>query len=85
MLEHATNVVRRMFEHRIRQHIEINDMHFGFMKGKGMIDAVFVVKKMQEKFRVKSKKLYFGFADLEKAFDRVLREVIRWAMYKLGG
>ena len=39
---------------------------------------------MQEKFRVKGKKLYFGFVDLEKAFDRVPREVIRWAMRKLG-
>jgi len=39
---------------------------------------------MQEKFRAKGKKLYFGFVDLEKAFDRVLREVIRWAMCKLG-
>jgi len=32
----------------------------------------------------KVKKLYFGFVDLEKAFDRVPREVIRWAMRKLG-
>jgi len=38
---------------------------------------------MQEKFRAKGKKLYFGFVDLEKAFDRVPREVIRWAMHKL--
>ena len=37
-----------------------------------------------EKFRAKGKKLYFGFVDLGKAFDRVLREVIRWAMHKLG-
>jgi len=27
---------------------------------------------------------YFGFVDLEKAFDRVPREVISWAMSKLG-
>jgi len=39
---------------------------------------------MQEKFRAKGKKLYFAFVDLEKAFDRVPREVIRWAMCKLG-
>jgi len=30
----------------------------------------------QENFRVKGKKLYLGFVDLEKALDRVLREVI---------
>jgi len=29
-------------------------------------------------------KLYFGAVDLEKAFDRVPREVISWAMRKLG-
>jgi len=39
---------------------------------------------MQEKFRAEGKKLYFGFVDSEKAFDRVLREVTRWAMHKLG-
>ena len=44
----------------------------------------FFVRQMQENFRVKGKKLYFGFVDLEKAFDRVLRKVIRWAMRKLG-
>jgi len=39
---------------------------------------------MQEKFRAKGKKLYFGFVDFEKIFDRVLRDVIRWAMRRLG-
>ena len=39
---------------------------------------------MQENFRIKGKKLYFGLVDLEKAFDRVSREVISWAICKLG-
>jgi len=39
---------------------------------------------MQEKFRAKGNKLYFGFVDLEKAFDRVLRQLIRYAVCKLG-
>jgi len=51
-------------------------MQFGFMKGKGTIDAIFTVKQMQENFRVKGKKLYFGFVDFEKGFDRVPTEVI---------
>ena len=44
----------------------------------------FMARQMQENFRVKGKKLYFGFVDLEKAFDWVPREVISWAMRKLG-
>jgi len=78
------NVVERIFEYRIRQQIETDDMQFGFMKCKGTTDASFMARQMQENFRVKGKKLYFGFVDLEKAFDRVPREVISWAMRKLG-
>ena len=84
LLEHAMKVVERISENRIRQQIEVDDMQFGFTKGKGTTDAIFAVRQMQENFRVKGKKLYFGFVDLEKAFDRVPREVIRWAMRKLG-
>jgi len=83
LLEHAMKVVERIFEDRIRQQIDIDDMQFGFMKGKGTTDAIFIVTQMQKKFRAKGKKLYFGFVDLEKASDRVPREVIRWAMCKL--
>ena len=46
-------------------------MQFGFMKGKGTTDTIFMARQMQENFRVKGKKLHFGFADFEKAFDRV--------------
>jgi len=74
LLEHDMKVV---IEHRIRQQIDIDDMQFGFVKGKGTTNAIFILRQMQEKFRAKGNKLYFGFVDLEKAFDRVLREVIR--------
>ena len=87
LLEHAMKVVERIFEHRIRQQIEIDDMQFGFMKGKGTSDAIFMARQIQENFRVKGNKLYqlyFGFVDLEKAFDRVPGEVISWPMHKLG-
>jgi len=48
-------------------------MQFGFMKGKVTTNAIFVVRQMQENFRVKGKKLYFGFVDWKKLFVR-LRE-----------
>jgi len=39
---------------------------------------LFMARQMQNNFRVKGKKLYFGSVDLEKAFDSVPREVISW-------
>ena len=67
MLEQAMKVVERITEHRIWQQIEIDDMQFGFMKSKETTDAILMAGQMQENFRVKGKKLYFGCVDLEKA------------------
>jgi len=33
LFKHAMKVVEGIFEHRIRQQIDIDDMQFGFMKG----------------------------------------------------
>jgi len=53
-------------------------MQFGLIKGNGTTDAIYIVRQMQDHFRVKGKKLHYGFVDLnwiglEKAFDRVQR------------
>jgi len=40
LLEHEMKVVERIFEHRIRQQIEVDDMQFGFIKGKGITDDI---------------------------------------------
>ena len=56
-------------------------MQFGFMPGEGTIDAVFILRRIQE-YLPKQKKLYMCFVDLEKAFDRVPRKVVEWAMRK---
>ena len=46
------------------------------MRGRGTVDAVFVLRRLTEEFGVK--KVVFIFVDLEKAFDRLLREIIRF-------
>ena len=84
LLEHGMKIMERVPEKRLRKQINIDNMQCGFMPGKGTVDGIFVVRQMAEKHKEKAVKLYYAFVDLEKAFDRVPREVVRWALRKLG-
>ena len=57
-------------------------MQFEFMPGKGTVNAIFIVRRMQEEYQTKDKKLCMCFVDMEKAFDRLSRKVMEWAMRK---
>ena len=72
-------MLERVLEKWIRCQVSIDNMQFGFMPGKGTTDAIFIMRQVQEKLQAK-KKLYYAFVDLEKAYDRVTREVVRWAL-----
>ena len=58
LLEHAMKIVERVLERRIRTLVNLNEMQFGFMPGKGTVDAIFIVKRMQEEYQKNDKKLY---------------------------
>ena len=64
-------IVERVLEKWIRALVNLNEMQFGFMPGKGTTDALFILRRMQEEYREKGEKLYMCFVDSEKAFDRV--------------
>ena len=57
-------------------------MQFGFMPERGTIDAVFILRRMQEEYHAKGKTLYMCIVDLEKGLDRVPRKVLEWALRK---
>ena len=84
LLEHAMKIVERVLERRIQTLVNLNEMQFGFMPGNGTVDAIFIVRRMQEEYQKKGKKLYMCFVDMEKAVDRVPRKVMEWAMRKKG-
>ena len=84
LLEHAMKIVERVLKRRIRTLVNLNEMQFGFMPGKGTVDAIFIVRRMQEEYQKKDKKLYMCFVDMEKAFDRVPRKVMKRAMRMKG-
>ena len=38
--------------------MKVDEMQFGFMPGKGTIDAVFILRRLQDEYLDKEKKLY---------------------------
>jgi len=70
LLEHAMKVLEKIIEKRLRMLIDIDKMQFGFSPGRGTADAVF------------NKDLFFTFVDLEKAYDRIPRELVYWCLRK---
>ena len=83
LLEHPMKIAERVLE-RNQELVHVNSMQFGFMPGRGTTEALFVVRRIQEKHRDKKKKLYMCFVNIEKAFDRIPRKVMEWAMRKKG-
>jgi hypothetical protein len=84
LLEHGMKVVERVFLRRLREINKIDEMQCGFRSGRGTVDALFMARMLQEKYGRKKWKLYICFVDLAKAFDRVPRKVIEWALRKKG-
>ena len=84
LLENMMKVSERVIEQNIRELVDIDAMQFGFIPGKGAMDAIFIARQLQERYLEKKKKLSFASVDLEKAFDLVPREVVKWVMRKLG-
>ena len=83
LLEHSMKLFEQVIEQYVRNVVNIDGMQFGFMPGKGTMEAIFIIRQIQEKALFKCKTLYLTFVDLEKAFDRVPRKVVKWALRKV--
>ena len=49
LMEHAMKIFERVLDSRLRKIVDINEKQFGFRKGVGTTDAIFILRQLQEK------------------------------------
>ena len=74
LLEHAFKLYEKVWDWCLHKVLDIDKIKYAFMPRNVTVDAVFVLRKLVKNL----------FVDLEKAFDRVQREVIRFALKRKG-
>ena len=84
LMSYTMKMWERIIEAMLRDRVEISKQQYGFMLGKGTIDAMFALRMLMEKYREGQRELHCVFVDLEKAYDRVAREELWYCMRKSG-
>ena len=60
LTDHVMKLVEHVLERRINKMVDIDEMQFGFVSGKSAIDALFIVRQLQEKYLAVKKPLLFS-------------------------
>ncbi|XGW23906.1 hypothetical protein V3C99_005819, partial [Haemonchus contortus] len=84
LLSHSMKIFERIVDSRIRDIVELTTNQCGFVAGCSTIDAIHAARLLLEKHREKRRPVHLAFLDLEKAFDRVPRDVIWYALRQHG-
>ena len=82
LISHTMKLWERVVEQRQRGMTQISTNQFGFMTGRSTTEAIFLIRQVMERFREQKKDLHMVFIDLEKACDKIPRNVMWWVLDK---
>jgi hypothetical protein len=74
-MSHTMKLWERVIKHRLRGMTHITMNQFGFMTGSSIMEAIFLIREVMKRYK-EQKDLHIIFIDLEKAYDKIPRNLI---------
>jgi hypothetical protein len=82
LMSHTIKLCERVIEHHPRGMTHISMNKFGFMHERSTMEAIFLIRQVIERYKDQKKDLHMVFIDLEKADDKIPRNLMRWVLDK---
>jgi Reverse transcriptase (RNA-dependent DNA polymerase) len=75
-MSHITKLWERVIEHRLRKLTIISKNRFGFIPERFIMEVIFLIRQLMERHRKLKKNLHMIFINLEKAYDKIPRNIM---------
>ena len=86
IMSQVGKIILKVVGRRIKTRLEerVDEEQFGFRKGKGTRDAIFLLRTVIERSLEKQRDIFMCFVDFEKAFDTVVHEPLMDTLQSFG-
>jgi hypothetical protein len=78
-MSHTMKLWERIIEHRLSGVTNVTENQFESMPGRLTMETIFLIRQLMERCREQKKDMHMIFIELEKAYDKVPRNVMWWS------
>jgi Reverse transcriptase (RNA-dependent DNA polymerase) len=80
LMSHTIKLWERVIKHHLRKLTTVSKNQFGFIPGRSTMEAIFLIRQLMERRREQD--LNMIYIDLEKMYDKIVRNIMWWAFEK---